>query len=332
MKQCLRLWGGSVCGKGLIMSMHGIHPLHRRKRYPRGYLRQELKKARVSYLLMAPFLFFFILLTVIPVLASIFFSFTYFNMLEPPTFVGLMNYERMFLDDGTFLIVLKNTLLFAFVTGPISYLISFFCAWLINEFGPKLRSVFTLAFYAPVLTGNLFFIWTYLFSGDQYGIVNSTLMNLGILGEPVQWLSDPKTMLPVLMIVQLWASLGTGFLAFIAGFQNMDKSLFEAASIDGIKNRWQELWYVTIPSMAPQLMFSAVMQIAASFGVREIIQMLAGFPTTQYSADTIVTYILDIGTVRFEMGYASAIAVFLFILMLLTNFIITHVLKRFSVD
>ena len=314
------------------MSMHGIHPLHRRKRYPRGYLRQELKKARISYLLMAPFLFFFILLTVIPVLASIFFSFTYFNMLEPPTFVGLMNYERMFLDDGTFLIVLKNTLLFAFVTGPISYLISFFCAWLINEFGPKLRSVFTLAFYAPVLTGNLFFIWTYLFSGDQYGIVNSTLMNLGILGEPVQWLSDPKTMLPVLMIVQLWASLGTGFLAFIAGFQNMDKSLFEAASIDGIRNRWQELWYVTIPSMAPQLMFSAVMQIAASFGVREIIQMLAGFPTTQYSADTIVTYILDIGTVRFEMGYASAIAVFLVIVMLLAYFIIPHVLKRFSVD
>ena len=314
------------------MSMHGIHPLHRRKRYPRGYLRQELKKARISYLLMAPCLFWVILRTVIPVLASLFFSCTYFNMLEPPTFVGLMNYERMFLDDGTFLIVLKNTLLFAFVTGPISYLISFFCAWLINEFGPKLRSVFTLAFYAPVLTGNLFFIWTYLFSGDQYGIVNSTLMNLGILGEPVQWLSDPKTMLPVLMIVQLWASLGTGFLAFIAGFQNMDKSLFEAASIDGIRNRWQELWYVTIPSMAPQLMFSAVMQIAASFGVREIIQMLAGFPTTQYSADTIVTYILDIGTVRFEMGYASAIAVFLFILMLLTNFIITHVLKRFSVD
>ncbi len=309
-----------------------MHHLHRRKRYPRGYLRQELKRARVSYLLMAPFLFFFILLTVIPVLASIFFSFTYFNMLEPPTFVGLMNYERMFLDDGTFLIVLKNTLLFAFVTGPISYLISFFCAWLINEFGPKLRSVFTLAFYAPVLTGNLFFIWTYLFSGDQYGIVNSTLMNLGILGDPVQWLSDPKTVLPVLMIVQLWASLGTGFLAFIAGFQSMDKSLFEAASIDGIKNRWQELWYVTIPSMAPQLMFSAVMQIAASFGVREIIQMLAGFPTTQYSADTIVTYILDIGTVRFEMGYASAIAVFLFLLMLLTNFIITHALKRFSVD
>ena len=293
---------------------------------------EKIRRSRDSYLLMAPFLFFFILLTVIPVLASIFFSFTYFNMLEPPTFVGLMNYERMFLDDGTFLIVLKNTLLFAFVTGPISYLISFFCAWLINEFGPKLRSVFTLAFYAPVLTGNLFFIWTYLFSGDQYGIVNSTLMNLGILGEPVQWLSDPKTMLPVLMIVQLWASLGTGFLAFIAGFQNMDKSLFEAASIDGIRNRWQELWYVTIPSMAPQLMFSAVMQIAASFGVREIIQMLAGFPTTQYSADTIVTYILDIGTVRFEMGYASAIAVFLFILMLLTNFIITHVLKRFSVD
>lgn len=312
--------------KGLVMDMQ------RSKRRPRGTIWQELKKGRVSYLMMAPFMFFFILLTVIPVLSAIFYSFTYYNMLEPPSFVGMLNYERMFLDDDVFLIVLKNTLLFAFLTGPIGYLVSFFCAWLINEFGPKLRSVFTLMLYAPVLTGNLFFIWTYLFSGDQYGIVNSALLKIGLLQEPVQWLSDPKTVLPALIVVQLWASLGSGFLAFIAGFQSMDRSLFEAAAIDGVKNRMQELWYVTIPSMAPQLMFSAVMQIAASFGICDIIKTLAGFPTTQYSADTIVTYLQDIGTVRFEMGYASALAVFLFVLMLMTNFIITHILRKFSVD
>ena len=192
--------------------------------------------------------------------------------------------------------------------------------------------MFTLAFYSPVLSGNLYVIWLYLFSGDQYGMINSVLLNTGLVEEPVQWLSNPDTMMVVLIIVQLWSSLGIGFLAFIAGFQSMDKSLFEAASIDGIRNRWQELWYVTIPSMAPQLMFSAVMQIAASFSVGQIVQMLAGFPTTQYGADTLVTYMLDVGTIRFEMGYTSALAVFLFLLMLLTNFVISHALKRFSVD
>ena len=314
------------------MSMHGIHPLHRRKRYPRGYLRQELKKARISYLLMAPFLFFFILLTVIPVLASIFFSFTYFNMLEPPTFVGLMNYERMFLDDGTFLIVLKNTLLFAFVTGPISYLISFFCAWLINEFGPKLRSVFTLAFYAPVLTGNLFFIWTYLFSGDAYGIINSVLLELGVVLEPIQWLSNASTVPIVVIVIQLWLSLGNGFLAFIAGFQGLDRSLYEAGAIDGMRNRWQELWYITLPQLAPQLMFSAVMTIGSAFGISGVITVMVGTPTTEYAADSLVTYMQDVGNIRYEMGYASAIAVFLFALMMIFNFVIKNVLRRYQTD
>ncbi len=302
------------------------------ERRPKEKLRKRLKESRISYMLMAPYMLFFITLTVIPVMVAIGLSFTYFNMLEAPSFVGLLNYERMFLDDEVFLIVLKNTLLFAFVTGPISYLISFFCAWLINEFGPKLRAVFTLAFYSPVLSGNLYVIWLYLFSGDQYGMINSLLLNTGLVEEPVQWLSNPDTMMVVIIIVQLWSSLGIGFLAFIAGFQSMDRSLFEAASIDGVRNRWQELWYVTIPSMAPQLMFSAVMQIAASFSVGQIVQSLAGFPTTQYGADTLVTYMLDVGTIRFEMGYTSALAVFLFLLMLLTNFVISHALKRFSVD
>ena len=295
-------------------------------------LGRRIWKYRESYVLIAPFMILFTVFTVIPVLAAVGLSFTSFNMLQMPRFVWLQNYERLFLDDPIFFTVLKNTLIFAFLTGPLSYLLSFLFAWLINETGRRMRTFLTLVFYLPVLSGNIYFVWGFLFSSDSYGVINGLLMNLGILQEPVGWLIDQNTIMGVLIIVQLWMSLGTGFLTFVAGFQGMDNSLFEAGAIDGVRNRWQELVYITIPSMAPQLLLSAVMQISASFGVSTVIEFLAGFPTTQYSADTLVTYIKDIGTTRFEMGYASTIAVFLFALMMLTNFVVTTVLKRFSTD
>lgn len=291
-----------------------------------------LKENRASYILLAPFLLLFVVFTVLPVVSSMGLSLTYFNMLEPPEFVGFLNFERMLLDDEVFLVVLKNTLVFAVITGPIGYLIAFFSAWLINELGKNMRTIMTFIFYAPVLSGNMYFVWGFLFNGDRYGLINSLLMRAGLILQPQQWLSDRELIMPVLIVIQLWMSLGTGFLAFIAGFQGMDKSLFEAGAIDGIRNRWQELWFITIPSMSQIMLFSAVMQIGASFGVGAVVQALAGFPTTEYCADTIITYINDVGTVRFEMGYASAIAVFLFALMLLTNFLISHILRRFSDD
>lgn len=287
----------------------------------------------IAYLMMSPYLCLFLLLTVIPVAVAIFLGFTYFNMLEPPKFIGFENFMRMFLEDDVFPTVLKNTLLFALLTGPISYLLSFFIAWMVSDFPRGIRSFFTLAFYAPALTGNLYVTWNYIFSGNRYGLLNSVLLNMGLTETPLQWLSDPKYMLSSLIVIQMWLSIGgVGFLTFIAGFQNMDKSLFEAAGIEGVRNRWQELWYVTLPSMAPQLMFSAVMQISACFGVGGIVQALCGFPTTSYAADTLLTYMLDVGTVRFEMGYASAIASFLFLLMLITNFFVTHLLRHYSTD
>ena len=292
----------------------------------------RIRKHRSSYLLMAPYMILFLIFTVIPVLASIGISFTSFDMLSVPKPVGLMNYERMLLDDPIFFKVLKNTWIFAFLTGPLSYVLSFIFAWLINETGRVLRTILTLVFYMPVLAGNIYFVWSFLFSSDRFGVINGVLLSLGVIDEPMGWLIDQNLVMWVLIIVQLWMSLGTGFLSFVAGFQSMNKSLFEAGAMDGIKNRWQELFYITIPSMAPQLMFGAVMQIGASFGVSAVITNLAGFPTTQYSADTIVTYILDVGTQRYEMGYASAFAVFLFVLMLLTNSIITRVLSKFSTD
>lgn len=291
-------------------------------------LASRLKKSAVSYAMMAPYMIVFILLTVIPVIAAICLSFTYFNMLEPPKFTGFLNYERLFLDDEIFPQVLKNTLVFAIITGPFSYLISFVSAWLINEMGRAVRTVMTFCFYAPALCGNLYAIWAMILSGDQYGIANSVLMQLGVISEPQQWLSDPKTMLGALITVQLWASFGVGFLTFIAGFQSMDKSLAEAGGIDGIKNRWQELWYITLPSMQHILLFSAVMQIASSFSISQLPIALAGYPSVSNSVDTVVSYLADAGTVRYEMGYASAISVFLFALMMLTRAAIAKLINR----
>lgn len=270
----------------------------------------------------------FFMFTVIPVGISLGLSFFHFNMLEVPRFIGWQNYSRLFLGDDVFLIALKNTLLFAVITGPVSYIACFLFAWIINELSPKIRAVMTLVFYAPSISGNVFFIWLIIFSGDSYGYMNGFLMRLGVILEPVQWLANEKYVLAIVIIVQLWLSLGTSFLAFIAGLQTIDRSLVEAGTVDGIKNRWQELWYITLPSMRPQLMFGAVMQITASFAVAEISIALAGFPSVNYAAHTVVTHLMDFGTIRFEMGYASAIATVLFALMLGTNVLTQKMLRK----
>lgn len=304
--------------------------LGRRRLGPAGRGLAKLWSYRESYLLMAPYLFLFIIFTIVPVVSSIFLSFTNFNMLSAPKWIGWNNYVRLLLEDQVFVQVLQNTLVFALITGPVSYMLSFFLAWFINDFNPKLRAILTLVFYAPTLAGNVYFIWTFIFSGDAYGLLNGWMVSLGLIRDPIDWITNIKYTRMVVIVVQLWLSLGAGFLAFIAGFQTIDKSLYEAGSIDGLKNRWQELWYITLPSMAPQLLFGAVMQVGASFGASQVIISVIGMPTRGYSADTVGTYIIDYGTVRFEMGYASAIAVILFATMILTNQVVMRALKRLS--
>jgi multiple sugar transport system permease protein len=291
-------------------------------------LRKRIVKSKTSYLMMAPYLILFFLFTVLPILVSIILSFTYFNMLEMPTFVGWANYTKLFLEDNIFLIALKNTLLFAIVTGPISYLLCLLFAWIINEFHGKLRAFLTLIFYAPSICGQAYLIWNLIFTGDRYGILNGYLMNLGVINEAIIWMKDARFILPFLIVVQLWLSLGTGFLAFIAGLQTVDRTLYEAAAVDGVKNRWQELWHVTLPAMKPQLMFGAVMQITQSFAIADVSIQLAGNPSVNYAGTTIVTHLLDYGTYRFEMGYASAIASVLFLLMVGTNKLVQRLLRR----
>ena len=291
-------------------------------------LKYRIKRNKASYIMMGPYFILFFLFTVLPVVMSIILSFTYFNMLEFPKFNGWDNYIKLFLNDDIFLISLKNTLIFAVVTGPISYLLCLLFAWIINEFRPKVRTFLTLIFYAPSICGNAYMIWQLILSSDRYGYLNGILLKLGFINEQKLWMQDAKLILPCLIVVQLWLSLGTGFLSFIAGLQTVDKSLYEAAALDGVKNRWQELWYVTLPAMKPQLMFGAVMQITQSFAVADISINLAGNPSVNYAGATVVTHLLDYGSTRFDMGYASAIATVLFLLMVGTNKLVQKLLRR----
>jgi len=291
-------------------------------------LGNKLWNDRVWYAFITPFTVLFFTFTILPVLISIFYSFTYFNILEPPRFIGLKNYIKLFMKDDVFLIAIKNTLILAAITGPFSYVLSFLVAWFINELKPKLRAVITLIFYAPSISGNIYLIWAVMFSGDAYGYVNGLLLKMGLISSPIQFFTTPQYMMPLVIIIVLWLSLGTSFLAFIAGLQGIDKQYYEAGAVDGVKNRWQELWYITLPLMKAQLMFGAVMNITASFGIGDVVSGLVGFPSTGYAVHTIMHHLVDYGSIRFEMGYASAIATVLFAIMLITNSYVKKVISN----
>ncbi len=289
---------------------------------------KEMKRNKVAYLMVAPYMLIFICFTVVPVLLSIVISFTDFNLLEMPNFVFLDNYIRLFLDDDIFIIACKNTLIFAIIVGPCSYLMSLMVAWFINELPPKIRAVVTLIFYAPSISGQVYLIWGTLFSGDSYGWVNGTLLNLGLITKEIQWFEDADYVMPLCIIVALWTSLGTSFLSFIAGLQGIDHSMYEAGAVDGVRNRWQELWYITLPSMKPQLMFGAIMAITSSFGFGGVVTALCGFPSVDYAAHTIMHHLEDYGSQRFEVGYSSTIAVVLFAIMIGANMLVKKMLSK----
>jgi len=238
------------------------------------------------------------------------------------------NYITLFLDDELFITALKNTLIFAAVTGPVSYLLSFVVAWFINELPPKIRAIVTLIFYAPSIAGNAYLIWTTLFSSDAYGWANAILMELGIIDTPILWFQNATYVMPLCIIVALWMSLGTAFLSFIAGLQGINKSLYEAGAIDGVKNRWQELWYITLPSMKPQLMFGAILAITGAFGFGPVVTALAGNPSVDYVAYTLNHHLSEYQGTRWEVGYASAISFIMFLMMIGANMLITKLISK----
>lgn len=287
-----------------------------------------LKKYKSDYLFMLPYLVIFFTFQVLPVLVSIVLGFTYYNVFEAPDFVGLGNYLKMFLNDDLFMTALANTLVLTIITAPVGYVLSFGVAWMVNEFKPKLRSFLTLLFYIPSLTGGMAAIWMIVFNGDQYGVLNGALMSLNVIFEPIQWLTDTDYMMPAAIVIAIWMSLGTSFLAFVAGFRTVDEKLYEAAAIDGIRNRFQELWFITLPSMKPQLLFGAVMSITSTFSVSAIISQIFGFPSTGYRLYTLVHMLEDYGGQRLEMGYASAVATILFIIMIGMNKAVQNLIAK----
>ena len=270
-------------------------------------LRRTGKAARKNwdcYLFLLPFFSIFAVFVVAPVVMSLLLSFTYYNVLETPKWVGWDNYINLFVADDLFITAVKNTLLIAAITGPLGYIISLLIAWSISELSPTMRAVMVTAMYAPSISGGAFMIFKILFSGDSYGYLNAVLVNLGITSEPIQWLTDTNYMMWVGILVMVWMSLGAGFLSFVAGFQTIDRSMYEAGYVEGIKNRWQELWHITLPLMKPQLMFGAVMSITGAFSCGAVQDELFGNPSTDYATHTVLNHLNDYGSTRFEMGYA----------------------------
>lgn len=299
------------------------------------YMKTLLKKIyrnRTNYIMLMFWFVPFVLFFIVPVISAVVLSFTDFNMLQPPKFLGMENYTKLLISDDLFVIAIRNTLLFAIVTGPVGYILSFAIAWMINDLGKTIRTFLTFLFYAPVLSGSVYVIWKYIFSEDTYGLLNYNLMSLGITGGPIYWLTDPKYNLIPVMVVLIWSSMGAGFLAFVAGFQSLNTELFETAAIDGIRNRWQELWYITLPQMVPQLLIGAILSISSAFAVGYQCIELTGFPSTDYSTYTLISQLIDYANIRFEMGYASAIAVVLFIIMVVSWNLINKMIKVISND
>ncbi len=289
----------------------------------------EMNQKKVGYFMVLPFLVMFIAFTVIPVILSIVLSFTSFNMLQWPKFIFLDNYIRMFLDDDLFMTAFKNTLMFAVIIGPLSYIISFLLAWFINELSPKMRAFVTIIFYAPSISGAMYSVWTIIFDGTIYGYVNGWLLKFGLISSPIQFFGNASTLVPLCIIISLWTSLGTAFLSFIAGLQGVDRHLYEAGAVDGIKNRWQELWYITLPKMKQMLMFGAVLSITGAFGFGGIVTTLCGSSySPDYCAWTLNHHLSEYMSVRFEYGYASAIAVVLFFLMFGANAAVRRFLSK----
>ncbi|MGI8315904.1 carbohydrate ABC transporter permease [Halobacillus mangrovi] len=264
---------------------------------------------------LAPYLLLFTTFIIIPVAIAISLSFTYFNTIELPSFIGLSNYVNIITQDNTFMqYVLPNTLIFSLIVGPGGYILAFLLAWMLAQISKGPRTVLALILYSPSMTAGVAMavVWKIIFSGDQTGYLNNLLISMGFINEPVQFLQSPEYLMTIMIVVTLWGSMGVGFLAMLSGVLNIDREIYEAAYIDGIRNRFQEIIYITIPSMKPQMLFGAVMAVVTTFQAGAIGVELSGQnPTPQYAGQLIVNHLEDFGFIRYEMGYAAALSVLL---------------------
>lgn len=282
--------------------------------------------------MLAPYVFFFSTFILIPVIVSVGLSFTYFNTVQAPEFLGLKNYIYLLTNDSVFMQkVLPNTLIYAIFVGAGGYILSFFMAWSLAQLTKVPRTILAIVLYSPSLTGGVLLstVWGVIFSGDANGYLNAILTQLGWIEQPVLWLQSEEYLLPIMILVSLWSSLGIGFLAMLAGILNVDEEIYEAARIDGVRNRFQEIIYITIPSVKPQMLFGAVMAIVGTFTSSGVGTALSGAnPTPGYAGQLIVNHMEDYAFIRYEMGYASAIAVVLLIVIKLCSNLVNRLLAE----
>lgn len=279
-------------------------------------LRKVMNRRRLTIFgLLLPYLIGFSLFIVLPVIVSVVLSLTDFNSITWPSFVFLRNYITLLTDDPLFMQkIIPNTITFAIIAGPLGFFLAFFLAWLLAQISKVPRTIFALIIYSPSLVAGtaMSLVWKVIFSGDANGYLNSFLLNIGAIDEAIQWLQSPQYLMMIMIIVTVWSNMGVGFLAMLSGILNVDPQLYEAAYMDGMKSRFQEIMYVTIPSMKPQLLFGAVMSIVGTLQAGAIGVLLSGTnPTPLYSGQLIVNHIEDYGFLRYEMGYAAAISVIL---------------------
>ena len=284
---------------------------------------EKRKRSLPPWTLLTPYGIVFTVFIIIPVVAAIVLSFTYFNTIQPPKLVGLQNYIDLFTTDSTFLkYVVPNTITYALFVGVGGYILSFFLAWSLSQLTHGVRTVMAVIIYSPSLTGGVLIanIWKVIFDGSETGYLNYWLMKLGVIAEPIKWLQSSNYLMVVMIIVALWSSMGVGFLSILSGITNVDKEIYEAAYMDGIKNRFQEIFYVTIPSIKPQMLFGAVMAIVNTFTTSGVGVALSGSnPTPNYAGQLIGTHIEDFGFIRNEMGYAAAVSVVLLLMIYLMS-------------
>ncbi len=280
-------------------------------------MRKSLSGKSSVPIFLAPYAFFFMLFIAIPVAVAAVLSFTYFNTMNTPQFIGMSNYINLFTNDAVFMQhVLPNTIVYAVFVGGFGYILSFFLAWSLSQITKRPRTIMAIIIYSPSMTGGILLstVWKVIFNGERSGYLNFILMKLGVIEQPVQWLQSSQYLMPIMIIVSLWSSMGVGFLAILAGILNVDQEQYEAAYIDGVSNRFQEIIYVTIPNARPQMLFGTVMAIVNTFQSSGVGVALSGSnPTPNYAGQLIVTHIDDFGFIRYEMGYAAAISVVLLV-------------------
>lgn len=289
-----------------------------------GLRRGRTGRCLTGYAFLLPFLLLFLLFIAVPVVWGLFISFTSYDLMTPVKWVGLENYITLFTEDGLFLTALKNTFTFALISGPLGFLASFAFAWIIHQL--HLRNLFAMAFYVPSIMSSLAVsvVWLSLFSSNRTGIVNHLLLKLRVISEAVSWTMDPEYIMPLIILISVWMSMGTGFLTSLAGLSGIDEKIYEAGRIDGVRNRFQELFLLTLPQMKPQLLFNGIMAVVNSLNVYDLVTQIAGAESPDNCALTLTAHMYDYGFVRFELGYASAISVVL----MLVSVVLGQIVKK----